>query len=96
MKKMANIIVEIDTTKESMKASVDGKNIADIQEVRAYFTTPWDAREDDGPEVRVEIISGKKDEESGICRTLITSCASEQVETKDSITNDLIKIFFPA
>jgi hypothetical protein len=92
---MANINIEIDTEKYAIKASVDGKNIPDIQSISVYKYTPYDAREDDEKKIRVEVVSGTTDEESGVSRTLITCVAGEHIEVKDKLTDDLIKVLFP-
>ena len=91
---MANAIIDVNTEKATIKVSLDGKNISDVQEVRIYKYISYESKGEDS-EVRVEIISGTRDEESGINRTLITTCAKDQVETKDKMTDDLIQMFFP-
>jgi len=90
---MANIIIDADTTKETIKVSVDGKNIPDVQSVSVSKYIPWDEK-DAEPEVTVNIISGTSDDDAKVSRTLITTCAKEIVETKDQITEELIKILF--
>jgi len=89
---MANITIDVDTDKGTLKVSLDGKNIPDVKDVRAY--TFMDMMEDGEQEARVDIISGTTDEESGVCRTLMTCCSKDKVEAKDQLTTDLINVLF--
>ena len=72
MNNMAIINVEIDSEKNSMKVTLDGKKVADVKEFRAHLST-WS----DTPEVHVEIVSGNNDKDGGIRSTTIVSVGSE-------------------
>ena len=92
---MAEIVITANTEKDTLIVTIDGKKIPDVKEVRACAHVPYSAPgEDATPEVHVEIISGTKDEESEIVRTIMTTCSKEQgIEEKDEVTANLIKLF---
>lgn len=82
---MAIINVEIDSEKDSMKVTLDGKKVPDVKEFRAHLST-WS----DTPEVHVEIVSGDNDKDAGIRSTTIVSVGSE-MDKKISILPDEFK-----
>lgn len=82
---MAIINVEIDSEKDSMKVTLDGKKVPDVREFRAHLST-WS----DTPEVHVEIVSGDNDKGADIRSTTIVSVGSE-MDKKISILPDEFK-----
>lgn len=85
---MAKIIIDVDTEQETLKVTIDGQDVPDVQNVYAYLYTEYG---EDEKKARVEISSGTQDKESKIYRTITTTCAGNKVETSDSLTQDIIQ-----
>ena len=83
---MANVIINIDTEKQTIKASVNEKNVSDIRYIYVNKYIPYNEKEE---KVIVDIVSNITDEENGISRTVTITCAGDEVNEKDTLLNDL-------
>lgn len=85
---MSNIVINVDTEKQTIKVSVNEKNIPDIRDITVSKYIPYDEKEE---KVIVDIVSGTTDEENNIRKTIITTCIGNEVKENHTLVDDIIK-----
>jgi hypothetical protein len=85
------IVINVDTEKQTIKTSVNDKNIPDVQDIYIHSYIPYDSK-DNTSEIMVDIVSGTRDEENNITRTLTTTCRGSEISETDTLTNDLAEM----